>query len=468
VAVWSAAADEEAALGDPEWRREPPPRSRAGGIELPFAEPLEGYDTYELLIQRARGRRLRVRLELRGDGRATPRIRALRASFPRFSYLQRYLPAVYHEDPVSASFLDRFLANLEGFYTSIEDTIAAVHVLFDPDGAPSDALDWLAGWFDAGLDAGWDDATRRLFLRHATDLLRRRGTTRGVELALRLGLEGKLDAREIQEGPRPGARRARIVEAFRARRTPGVLWGDPTDLGDPRVESAAAWTPRQGQVALDASYRTYLQGAGEPVMARERFPLTRPAGTKGDAWQAFAETSLGFVPAAASGPVLRAWRAFLGRRYPNPAALNAAHGLVGDRRLEAFEEASFPVEVPPDGAPLLDWFEFSSIVLPIRRRAHRFAVLLPAPADATDPYELRRHAERIVTLQKPAHTTFEVRFFWAAFRVGEARLGEDTLIDLGSRAPELLPRLVLGREHLGETYLGGQPASDRIRREEPS
>ena len=72
------------------------------------------------------------------------------------------------------------------------------------------------------------------------------------------------------------------------------------------------------------------------------------------------------MPAAASGPVLRAWRAFLGRRYPNPAALNAAHGLVGDRRLEAFEEASFPVEVPPDGAPLLDWFEFSSIVLPIR------------------------------------------------------------------------------------------------------
>ncbi len=455
VRVWSAAADEPAALEQPDWRPEPDPLRRAGGIELPFADALDGYDTYELLFQTARGRHLRVKLELSGDGRATPRLRALRASFPRFSYLERYLPAVYREDPASASFLDRFLANVEGLFTSIEDMVAAAPVLFDPAGAPDDALEWLAGWFDAALDPAWDDATRRLFVRHAMDIFRRRGTLRGLELALQLGLNGALDEDEILAGPPPGAARARIVEAFRSRHTPGVLWGDPTDLGEPRVVAADAWTPPLGAVALNAAY-------GGP------FPLTRPEGEAGDAWQAFAERTLGFVPAPATAPVVRAWRAFLSRRYPNSAAYSAAYGLTGAGVLTDFDDALPPAELPPDGPPLQDWFAFGSVVLPMRRRAHRFTVLLPATGDEDAAYELRGRAERIVALAKPAHTIFDVRFFWAAFRLGEARLGEDTLISLGSRAPELLGPAVLGRRALGESYLGGQPASDRIRREEPS
>jgi phage tail-like protein len=468
VRVWSAAADDQAALARPDWQPEPTPGRRASGIEVPFAELLDGYDTHELLFQRAKGRYLVVKLELRGDGRVTPRIRALRASFPRFSYLERYLPAVFREDPVSASFLDRFLANVEGFYTTIEDTIAAGQVLLEPSATPTDALDWLAGWFDATLDPGWDDPTRRLFLRHAVDLFRRRGTTRGVELALLLGLEGRLEERDLVEAARPGERRARVVEAFRARRTPGVIWGDPTDLGGPRVRTRNGWTPDGGRVALDEAYRAHLERGGESPDRYDRFPLAPPEGRRGELWQRFAEETLGFVPGEAPPVVERAWRRFLTRRYPNVDALNAAYGLVGDDRLDAFEHAPWPGEVPDDGAPLLDWFQFSSVVLPMRRRAHRFTVLLPVRVGTdlpdVDPYELRRRAERIVRLQKPAHTVFDIRFFWAAFRIGEARLGADTLIDLGSRAPELLEPLVLGREHLGETYLGGEPPADRIRR----
>jgi phage tail-like protein len=468
VTVWSAAADAEAGLANPDWQQEPTPARRPDGIEVPFAELLDGYDTHELLFQRAKGRYLLVKLELRGDGRVTPRIRALRASFPRFSYLERYLPAVFREDSVSASFLDRFLANVEGFYTTIEDRIAAAQALLDPAATPSEALDWLAGWFDATLDPAWPDPTRRLFLRHAVDLFRRRGTIRGLELALRLGLEGRLEERELADAPRSGEQRARIVEAFRARRTPGVIWGDPTDLGGPRVRTRNGWTPEAGRVALDAAYRSYLELAGGAPDPGEQFPLDRPEGRKGELWQRFAEETLGFVPGTPPAAVERAWHRFLARRYPNFEALNDAYGLAGGARLEAFERAPWPSQFPADGAPLLDWFEFSSVVLPMRRRAHAFTVLLPVRAGTdlpdVDPFELRRRAERIVQLQKPAHTVFEVRFFWAAFRIGEARLGADTLIDLGSRAPELLEPLVLGREHLGESYLGGQPASDRIRR----
>ena len=46
-----------------------------------------------------------------------------------------------------------------------------------------------------------------------------------------------------------------------------------------------------------------------------------------------------------------------------------------------------------------------------------------------------------------------MKFYWAMFRVGEVRLGDDTLLDRGSRAPQLLPPMILGQGYLAESYL---------------
>jgi hypothetical protein len=176
----------------------------------------------------------------------------------------------------------------------------------------------------------------------------------------------------------------------------------------------------------------------------------------------------GAVPARAT--VVTAWQDFLARRYPNASALGVAWGRSA-RSPSSFTDVPLPRALPPDGAALLDWYEFSSVVLPVRERAHRCTVLLPVPLGSpgapADPHEVRRRAARVVDLQKPAHTVFDVAFFWAAFRLGEARLGKDTLIRSGSRAPELLGPLVLGREHLGESYLSGPVASAALRRPDP-
>ena len=56
---------------------------------------------------------------------------------------------------------------------------------------------------------------------------------------------------------------------------------------------------------------------------------------------------------------------------------------------------------------------------------------------------------RIVTLQKPAHTDFDVRQFWDGFRIGEARLGIDTAIGNSGRFVDM----ILGRDYLAEGYL---------------
>ena len=471
VEVWSAADDDPLALLEPPedeaskdetgdlereiaWRREPQPRRRTQGSELPFlgGPAARCYPTHETLFQRARGRYLRLKLVLRGNGRATPRLRALRAWYPRFSYLGRYLPAVYREDPDSAFFLDRFLANAEGILTGIEDRTAAIQLLFDPRSAPSEALDWLAGWFGLALDPGWDEGRRRLLLRHAAALFAVRGTVRGLQLALHLALDACVDEDLFTGGASAAEDPFRIVEGFRGLRLPPALLGLTGDAvpaaesAGPVVAAGTRWRPDQGGEDLHRRYREAL-GLGPG----ERFPTVPPGDdTRRDAWAAFARDTLGFVP---ERPAVGIWRAFLARRYRNVGALNGTYGT----RLDAIEVVEVPEALPPDGAPLHDWVEFQGVVLARRRVAHRFTVMLPVrPAERADlarRIDRQALARRVVELEKPTHTTFDVRFYWAMFRVGEARLGRDTAIDRGSRAPELMPPLVLGGSHLGEAFL---------------
>jgi phage tail-like protein len=461
VEVWSRAANDAAHLDALEWRREPSPRLRRTGSEQPFAgrEPVDGEGTWELLFQAARGRYLQLKLVLRGDGRSTPRLRALRAYYPRFSYLERYLPAVYREDPESASFLDRFLANVEGSYTAIEDKIAAAQVLWDVRSAPDDVLPWLAHWYGIALDPRWEPARRRLFVACAMDFFQFRGTVAGLRMALSLALDSCVD--EVEFGgrrPRPTRNGIRIVEKFRARRRPGVALGDATALSGPRrVERTRRWTPDQGRDEL----RRRFTETRDPDAARagrlDDFALTAPAAPDAATrWRAFAEATLDFVPAATNADA-GAWQRFLARRYRRVGALNAAWQLTAAQAFRSFDAVPLPAELPPDGARLRDWYQFESVVVGMRRAAHQFTVLLPVPIERPlDDAERRRRldiATRVVEAEKPAHTVFDIKFYWAAFRLGAARLGDDTILGSGSRAPELLPPMVLGQGHLAEGYL---------------
>ncbi|MDQ5835939.1 MAG: hypothetical protein M3379_04075 [Acidobacteriota bacterium] len=222
VAVYTRAADDSQLLESVEWQREPELYLRGAGAEVPFYDPFpqyeadevpEGAGTWELLFQRARGRFLQLRLVLTGNGRATPKLHALRAYYPRFSYPKNYLPGVYLTDPGSASFLERMLANEEGFYTEIEGKIGGVSALFDARSAPPDALDWLASWVGIALDPLWADLQkrreeqvraglpakrrpldrRRLFIRYTRKLYERRGTPSGIRFALILLLDPCLE-----------------------------------------------------------------------------------------------------------------------------------------------------------------------------------------------------------------------------------------------------------------------------------
>jgi phage tail-like protein len=97
---------------------------------------------------------------------------------------------------------------------------------------------------------------------------------------------------------------------------------------------------------------------------------------------------------------------------------------------------------PTDAAPPTGAESAASAQL----QAHRFTVMVPTSLTATT----RNLVERIVNLEKPAHTAFTLKQYWALFRVGEVRLGLDTVLGRGGQ----FETFRLGQSALAEAALG--------------
>jgi len=397
VEVSTRAADSLEELESVPFRAEPALYLRTGGAEMPYYQPFadggdlnRGRGTWELLFQAACGRFLQVRLGLRGNGRATPQLRAARIYYPRFSYARRFLPGVYQDDAESAAFTERLLANHEGFYSELEGKISMVGSLFDARIAPPESLDWLAGWWGLVLDPLWAQLgelrqrasgkrsapdrrqpapgkrsapdRRRLFIRFARTLFERRGTAAGIRFALHLLLDPCLEE---------------TLTVFQAATTQTRLGlrDELASLGLPYP------TPTMSDDALEDLLYAYVLAPNRPAKIRivERFQ------TRGGRALALGDP-----------------------------------GSQGDERDDA--------------------------------AAHRFAVLVPerlSPAEAA-------MVERVVELEKPAHTLFEVRRYFDYFRAGEARLGLDTVLGDEGR----FVAMVLDRNELAAGYLAPAPPMD--------
>lgn len=243
VTVRAHAADDPALLALEDWHDQPVPYLRSGGSELPWTDPWadrrgalrdpaplpEGMGTHELLLQHVVGRYLQLELTFTGSGRATPWLRSLRAWYPRFSYPEHYLPAVYAENDGPDRFLERFLANPEGIFTAIEEKIEHSHVLLDSRTTPGPDLPWLAAWFGLALDPLWDEARRRFLIRHIDRFYRIRGTVLGVVATLRVYLEPVVDD-GVFRSAESGTGGIRVIERFLTRDTGAVAYGAPTDV----------------------------------------------------------------------------------------------------------------------------------------------------------------------------------------------------------------------------------------------
>jgi phage tail-like protein len=153
---------------------------------------------WEGLIFSGPGRYLSLRLDLAGNGAATPRVQSIRLEYPRIS-LRRYLPAVFAEDPGGTNFTDRFLSIFDTTLRSVESKIDNQAAWFDPlsspaiptKNAPIDFLTWLASWVGVTLDRQLPIQQRRRILKLSGKFLCTRGTRIGLwkQLLLLLGME---------------------------------------------------------------------------------------------------------------------------------------------------------------------------------------------------------------------------------------------------------------------------------------
>jgi len=106
----------------------------------------------------------------------TPPVASTRA------YLRNGLPALYQD----GDFGMRFIGSLEELLDPIVAILDALPSHFDPNFAPPDILNLLAAWLGVDLDETQDIKHQREMVRRAAELGRRRGTVRGLELALKL------------------------------------------------------------------------------------------------------------------------------------------------------------------------------------------------------------------------------------------------------------------------------------------
>ena len=273
VVVWLAASDQRADLNhggraswyphvlgdiDPSGLAQPLPIDAPRAVwqsepsEVPFAPAMLGQDPvagrqglFMVLVQRAgtavrslRGRYLGIRLLLSGDQRSTPEIAALRVYASRFSYVEHYLPEIYHEQKFGADadkpgssthrdFFERFVNIFEAQLTRIEDHVANSYLLTRPESTPDTALDWLGSWI--GLDpAGYPPNRRRVRLLAAPELYRGqknapggRGTVPGITQSLDVATNGLCSRGAII-----------LIEAFRLRRIYATILGADLSIQD--------------------------------------------------------------------------------------------------------------------------------------------------------------------------------------------------------------------------------------------
>jgi phage tail-like protein len=128
------------------------------------------------LINNVRSRFIVFKISLFGNGESSPQIKKIRITFPHRSYL-RYLPAVYQDDPIGRDITDRFLSIFEAFNMEIEEQIATIFRLFDPQSTNEEFLSWLGSWLGILRDENWSEKQFRDLLSQSYQLFKIRGTS---------------------------------------------------------------------------------------------------------------------------------------------------------------------------------------------------------------------------------------------------------------------------------------------------
>ena len=102
------------------------------------------------------------------------------------------LPGLYADN----DFVQRFVSAFDTILAPLFLTLDCLPAYLDPQLAPEDFLDWLAGWVGLVVDEGWTIERRRELVSRAVELHRWRGTRRGLAEHVALVTGGEVEVTE--------------------------------------------------------------------------------------------------------------------------------------------------------------------------------------------------------------------------------------------------------------------------------
>lgn len=153
-----------------------------------LSSPAKGLEAKDALLSEGKGRCLRLKIEMIGNGATSPAIRECKLYLPRLSYL-RYLPATYQEDELGSDFTERFLSLFETMNYDMEAEIFQMVRFFDPRAAREEFLDWLGSWLAIARDENWSEDKKRKLISGAYQLYQMKGTLKGLSALIKLYAE---------------------------------------------------------------------------------------------------------------------------------------------------------------------------------------------------------------------------------------------------------------------------------------
>ena len=206
------------------------------GADWPLGRPLrvplhEIDDTHVWLM---------IRLDTHGPGPA-PLVKMLQVSYPDISY-SKYLPAVFQEDSTGARHLRNINCVIESVIGDLDMKLAELPAMLDPASAPPRWIPYLLRWLGLPLATELDTKAQRALLLAAPQLLRWRGTLKGLSDLLTLLVGGNFRLLDLGAGPSPWTLPARARRNYGARlgretlvlcaQQPGFRPGQQATLGE--------------------------------------------------------------------------------------------------------------------------------------------------------------------------------------------------------------------------------------------
>ncbi len=139
----------------------------------------------EEVFRTLKGRYFWFKAEFFAQHSVLPSIKTVKAYIKGKHWIE-YLPEIYRQNTKSASFTERYLSIFQSLYEDMETKIDNLDVLFNPDVANREFLEWISSWVGINDCYMWNDAQLRYLLKNIVSIYKIFGTKESISKMVEL------------------------------------------------------------------------------------------------------------------------------------------------------------------------------------------------------------------------------------------------------------------------------------------